>query len=811
MDHLLQDLKYAVRSLVRAPVFTLVAAFALAIGIGANTAIFSAVNALLLQPLPFGRPAELVYVGDGRGPGAEREEALSIPDIADLRKESHTLAAVGAWGGGGVTLSGDGDAEIIQTASVSAGLFPMLGIKPQLGRPLEPGDEGPKAAPVVLVSAELWKRRFSKDPALIGKVIVLDGKQTTVVGVMAPGLRFPLDDDKTQLWIPLGQGSIDHDLYEVRGAHFLNAIGRLAPGVSVQQAQAEATAISTRLAERFPNSNQGRTLRIAPLADELSKELRPALLLLLGAVGFVLLIACGNVANLLLARASARQRELAVRAALGASRARVVRQLLTESALLGLLGGALGLALAVWGLDLVRLLAPPTLQRLREVRLDGLALGFTGAVSLLTALVFGLVPALLVSRPDLQQMLQQSSGRGSAGGHHRLRGALVVVEVALSLLLLVGAGLLGRSFASVSHVDPGFRSEGVITAALVLPKERYGGKEKAKLKAAFLDQLVARLATAPGVKVASTVIPLPFSGSNISLSFTRSDRPPLPPGKTQDAAFFSVSPGYFNALQIPLKRGRLIAASDLGSEAKVAVISESLAARYFPGEDPLGKRVVVGGAGSSEREVIGIVGNVRAVSLERDTTPQLYVPSHDSPWDFVQVAIKADGNAANVIASLRREVKALDSGLALDDIKPLEELLGDRLAARRFNLTLLFAFAAAALVLAGVGLYGVMSYSVTQRTREIGIRMALGAERAQVLRLVLGQGLKLSALGIVLGGAASLLLARLIAGMVYGVSPSDPLTYAVIAVLVGAVALLATWLPARRATRVPPAIALGAE
>ena len=808
MDTFLQDARFAVRSLLRTPSFTAVAVLALALGIGANTAIFTAVNALLLQPLPFKDPDSLIWIADSRRGTEKGAEAFSVADVADFQQQAKSLSGLAGWDSTTTTLTGDGDAEVLQAITASTSLFRVLGVSPVLGRDFTADDEGPRAGRVAILSHAAWVKRFAGDKTIIGRSLTLDGRPATVVGVLPPGFRFPLDSVKVEVYTPLGQTGVAVEIWAQRGAHFMSAVGRLAPGVSLAQAEADLGGISRSLAERYPDTNATRMVRLAPLARELSGDVRPALLVLLAAVGFVLLIACGNVANLLLARATGRQRELAVRAALGASRLRVVRQLLTESLLLGLVGGGCGLLLALWGTDLLRSLAPQSLSRLRTISVDGLVLAFTAGVSILTAVLFGLVPALVVSRPDLHETLKSAGGRGSSSsGHHRLRSALIVIEIALSLTLLVGAGLLGRSFQRLLHVDPGFRTEGVLSANLDLPRERY---PTAVERTALLTRLVAAMRGHAGVIEVATAGPLPLTGNNVMLSMQIPGRP-RSPGEDVTAEVYAASDGFFATLGIPLLRGRLVTAAEVAAKANLCVVSEELARRYFPGEEAIGKTLRIGGDRGVAREIVGIVGDVRHRSLERPALPSLFIATQDAMFGPADISIKAKGSLTPIANALRSEVRALDPGLALDDVRPYAEVLANTLAARRFNLTLLGIFAAVALALAAVGIYGVMSYSVSQRTREMGIRMALGAARGDVLHLVLVQGMRLTALGVVSGLAAALALTRLLSQMIYGVTASDPITYAVLALVVLGVALLASWLPARRATRVPPAVALGAE
>ena len=795
MDTLLQDLRYGLRSLRHNAAFSLAAVIALALGIGANTAIFSAIDAALLKPLPFPDSARLQSVSFEPRISFNKLHQISRPDVSDLQRDARTFSLAGAVSSGS-TLSGDGEALHVPSEGVSANLFEVLGIQPLLGRGFEKGEEGPTGAPAVILSHRLWQSRFGGSGKTLGRSVVLDGKPATVVGILPPRARFPLDGDEPGLYYPLGHGGIDSMLYDNRQGEFLTVVARLNAGATPQQAQVEASALQGQLLAADAKKPRDSLLTLTPLAARLNEAIRPALLLLFGAVGLVLLIACANVANLLLARATSRQRELAVRLAMGATRARIVRQLCTESLLLSLAGGALGLGLAVWGVDALSAAAPASLGRVRDLSLDGTVLGFTLFASVATALLFGLGPALLVSgSPQLHEALQ-AGARGTRGAHRRLRSALVVAEIALAVALLAGASLLGRTFWVLSRLDPGFRPAGLVLGSLVLPPERYGETQPRLRLARELEQGLSGLSIVKGV---ATGMPLPMSGGNIILPL-EAEGTPL--DEREAVRFHAAGLGFFQALGIPLLRGR---AFDAAEEEKggVAILDEAAAKKYFPGVDPLGRRVRFD---EKWLTVVGLVGNVRATALDEEAGPQLYVPLPESPWPYLTIAVR--GDAGQVSQAMRAELKRIDPGLAFSKLLPYGELLGTSLAERRFGMLALLIFAGLALGLAGVGIYGVMSYTVAQRTQELGIRMALGAQPRDLLGMVLGEGLRLTLFGLAAGGAGAALLVRAIASRVYGVSLTDPRTYAALALAVTGLALLACWLPARRATRVAPAEAL---
>ena len=803
MRTLLQDARFGVRVLWKRPGFTAVALAVLALGVGANTAIFSVVNAVLLRPLPY-PGSERIVAFDGVNPArGVKQSNMSAPDFADWKAQAHSFEALSIYTEGGSNLTGGGEPERVTAGWVGTDFFRAMGVGAALGRALLPEDENPGAANVVVISHGLWQRHFGADPAAVGRKVELGGRSREVVGVMPPGFDFPR---RAEVWGPLQLEAAK----EPRDNRSYSVLGRLREGASLAQAQAELDTITARLSESYPVTNAGWGVALAPLKDALVGETRAALFLLLAAVALVLLIACANVANLLLARAAGRRREVALRLALGAGRWRVARQMLTESLMLALAGGALGAGLSVWLTDLLVALAPANTPRLAEASLDARVLLFATAATLLTGLAFGLVPALQASKADLGESLKEG-GRGSSGGRSRVRSALVVAEVALSLLLLAGAGLLVKSFARLQAVSPGFDSGGVLTARVSLPGARY--KEPAQ-KAEFFKALTERLAALPGVEAAGATISLPLGGSNLSVwrGLIPEGRPATPEA-SEAAAYAVVTPGYFRTMRVPLRSGRVFDERDDANAPKVLVINETLARKVFPGQDAVGRHIHIWRDEEFPRRVVGVVGDTKHASLDEDDAPQMYVPhAQDAGWGGLSVAVRTRGGDPSALTpALREEVRALDRQLPVYDVKTAGKVLADSTAYRRVTMFLMAGFAAAALLLAGVGLYGVLSYAVAQRTHEIGIRMALGAQGRDVLRLVVRQGMLLTLAGLGLGLGAALLLTRLMEGLLYGVSAADPAVYALVSLLLGAVALLACLVPARRATKVDPMVALRYE
>jgi putative ABC transport system permease protein len=809
MGTILQDLRYGVRMLLKSPGFTVVVVLALALGIGANSAIFSVVNAVLLRPLPFGEPDQLMMVWGAAKSNSETRMVLSIPDIKDLREQSQLLEYIAPYNGSGTTLVNGADSERLFGANVTADLFPLLRVQPLMGRAFTREEDVPGGPAVVVISQSLWQRSFGSDPSIIGKEIKLAGKNTTVLGVMPADFRFPMQNQKSEYWQPLSSSPSFIAAKDIRGSRSLRVVARLKPGVTRAQAESELAAIGARLESQYPDTNTGLSFNLRPLHEDIVGSVRPALLVILGAVGFVLLIACANVANLLLARAASRHKEIAIRTALGAGRWRIVRQLLTESVLLSLMGGALGLLLAMWGVDLLIAASPTDLPRVKETGLDTHVLGFTALVSILTGLLFGVAPAWQSSKLDLNESLKEG-GRGSTESlrRNRVRSLLVVSEVALSIVLLIGAGLLIRSFVKLLNTSPGFETRGVLIADIPLSRSRYATEEQ---QAAFTRQVIERARELPGVASAAAMNIVPLSGDGRQSSFTVEGRP-VPPGQEPDGEVTTVTPDYFRTMAIPLRSGRVFTEQDGKDTPPVVIISETLARRNFPGEDPIGKRLVLDDE-KPPSEIIGIVGDVRHEGLEKESYPGYYLSYYQAPERQVNLVVRAVAPAdpSALQMAVRNMIKQIDKDQLIWEMKTMEQMRAESVARRRFNMLLLGIFASLALVLAAVGIYGVMSYSVTQRTHEIGIRIALGAQTRDVIRMVVSQGMTLALIGVGIGLLAAFVVTRIMTSLLFGVSPTDAMTFGAVAVGLSVIALVACLIPARRATRVDPMVALRYE
>ena len=809
MDILWKNLVYSVRVLLKRPSLTAVAILAIGLGIGANSAIFSVVNTVLLQPLPYEQPEQLVMLSaEQRNQALDGRGTFSLPDFLDVQRSSTTLEHVAIHQGAGTIVTEGGDPERVLGAAVSADYFPLLRVKPVLGRVFTRDEDKQGASPVILISYGLWQRRFGGDPGIVGREIDLGGK-TTVIGVLPAGFQFPISDDPQDFWEPILGADFMAKEGRERANRFLSVVGRLKPGVTVEQAKADLDLLSRQIEQQSPESNTNVIFNAVSMHEDVTRDYRPALLIMLGAVGLVLLIACANVANLLLARATARQKEIAIRMALGASRSRIAAQLLTESVLLSVAGGLFGLLLATWGMDLLVAYGPANVPRLRAVSLDRYVLFFTLAVSTLTGIVFGLAPALHASRPDPSNMLKDA-GRGSShSGRNWMRSGLIVSEVALSLMLLAGAGLLINSFWRLLHTDAGFNGKGVLALDIPLNRTKYTTPEQ---RSAAFEQLVARMKTIPGVRDASVVSNVPLTDFDEELSFQVEGREPYKPGEEATSDYTVIGNDYFRTMQINVLRGRVFTSQDTATSPRVIIVSDAFVKRYFPNEEPIGRRIIFDGPNKVPREIVGVVGDVRRNGLDVDVEPEMYVPHIQKPERRLNVVIRTDHEDASQLAPLARaEVKAFDPNQVVWRVQTLQQLFGASVASRRFNMVLLGIFASVALVLAAVGLYGVMSYSVSRRTQEIGIRMALGAKRFDVLRLVVRQGMTMTLIGLVLGLAGAFSLSRVMIGLLHGVSPTDPLTFAGVSIVLLAVALLACLIPARRATRVDPIVALRAE
>jgi putative ABC transport system permease protein len=731
----------------------------------------------------------------------------SYLNFVDWRDQSHVFEQMAAYSQGTAALTGMGAPEQIEGVTVSASIFPMLGVNPILGRTFTSDEEQPGKTHVVVISEGLWRRRFGADPGIIGRAIILGGDSMMVVGVMPQSFKFPVTSDNLEFWTPIDSAT---SYNTERGSNYLSVAARLKPNVTLAEAQSEMEAIAQRLEQQYPSNNTGRGIRLESMYEATVGNVRPALLVLLGAVGCVLLIACANVANLLLARANRRHREIAVRTALGATRGRIARQLLTESVLLAGMGGTLGLLIAAWGMDFLVALIPANLPRANEISLDWRVLLFTFGVSILTGLIFGLAPALVTSKIDLNESLKEGGRTGSEGARrNRVRNLLVVSEIAISLMLLIGAGLLIKSFERLRQVNPGFNPARVVSMSLALPDTKYKTQEQ---QSQFFQQLLARVSQLSGVESAGIIDPLPLSNNMWQNIFTIEGHPPLELGDRLIAGARVTSPEYMRAMQIPLIRGRALTERDNKDAQKVMLINETLARRFFPGEDPLGKRATVSLAPDFTCEIVGIVGDVKYRSLDAEAGPEFYVSYMQAPPVSASLVIRTKTEETNAVIPAIRDVLAqLDPDQPIADVRTMNALIAESTESRRFNMLLLGIFAMMALVLAGVGIYGVMSYSVTQRSHEIGIRIALGAQSRDVFRLVVGHGMTLALIGIVLGVMGALAVTRIMASLLYGVSAIDPVVFACVPLLVAVIALLACYIPARKATKVDPLTALHYE
>ena len=812
METIFQDLRYGFRMLAKKPGFTFVAVVALALGIGANSAIFSVVNSVLLRPLPFKAPDQLMIVWEDSAKYGFPKDTPAPANFIDWRDQNQVFDTLAAVASQTFNLMGTGEPEKIEGQRVSAAFFPMLGVEPILGRSFLAEEDKAGAGRVVIMNYGLWQRRFGSDPDIVGKPVTLNGQPYTVVGVMPKDFRFPdpfqSAGEDNALYVPIAFSSEEAS---TRGGHYLIVYGRAKSGVTVEQAQAEMTTIAARLEQQYPETNMSVGATVVSLHEQLVGDIKPALLILLGAVGFVLLIACANVANLLLARAVARQKEIALRTALGASRARLVGQFLTESVLLAALGGAVGLLLAVFGLKLLATLIPPNLSQAKAISIDASVLGFTFLVSLLTGVIFGLAPALQASRPNLNDALKEG-GKGTSGAARSpLRSLLVVSEVALALVLLVGAGLMINSFFRLRNVDPGFNSANILTMSVVLPRSKYSDHAK---RTAFYNEILQRIQSLPGVESAGVItnLPLSFKGNNAGV--TIEGRPEPPVDQIPIVITRAVSDSYFRTMGIALSKGREFNGQDRPDTPGSIIVSESTARTFWPDEGPLGKRLKLGGYNSDEPwlSVVGVVKDVRQFELNIAPKPQVYFPYTQMPYFAPRdLAIRTSGDPSRLAAAVRNEVWAVDKDQPVSNVSTMEAILAYSVARERFNMLLLAIFAGVALALAAVGIYGVMSYSVTQRTHEIGVRMALGATSRDVLGLVIGQGVKLVSVGVAIGLASAFALTRVMESLLFGVSATDPATFAVISIVLMAVAMFASYIPARRATKVDPMIALRYE
>ncbi|HEX6598287.1 MAG TPA: ABC transporter permease [Gemmatimonadaceae bacterium] len=801
---MLADLKYAWRTIRRSPGFALAVVLTLALGIGANSAIFSVVHGVLLRPLPYGQPNQLVRIY-GRYPEFGRT-GTSLPDFQDWRAQSHSFEQMAARYNAAFVLTGEGEPERVIADRVTANFLTTFGVRPLVGRSFLPEEEQVGGDDrVVILDYGYWQRRFAGDERIVGRQIQLSGQPYQVVGIAPKNFRIERDVD---LYAPARA-----DTTLPRRAEFMDVYARLKPGVSVQQADADVAAVNRHLAEEYPRTNATIRSEVIGLQDDLVSGVRPALLAFMGAVALVLLIACANVANLLLARAATRDREVAVRVALGAGRGRLMRQLLTESVVLALIGGALGLAMATWAVAAVRSTDVQFIPRQAEIAIDGTIVAFTIVLSVVTGLLFGLAPALRLSRGSLHATLREGARGATGGSLARVRGALVLGEVAVALMLLVGAGLLIRSFDKLTKVDLGFDPSNVLTYSVTFPSAKFRDRDQA---GPLYTSLLERARTLPGVQQAALSADLPMDGAGY-LSFDiegRPSRPARPGAAPEDMQPFAVSPDYFATMHIPLKRGRLITAEDRAGATRVAVISEEAVRRFFSdGRDPIGSRITFGNPADSSgwMTIVGVVGNIAQEGVTAKPYAQLYQSIDQSPTRVVHVLLRTDRDPLLLASSVRGTVRSVDPDLLVNDIQTLENRVSQNIARPRLSVLLLGAFSVIALLLAAIGIYGVMAYTVAQRTREIGVRMALGADPHEVKQLVVRQGMRPALVGVVVGLVAAFAATRLIASLLYGVSAVDPVTFVLVPLFLIAVALLATYLPARRATRVPPTVALQTE
>jgi putative ABC transport system permease protein len=815
MGTLLQDMRYGIRMLSKNPGFAIIAVLTLALGIGANTAIFSVVNTELLRPLPFRDSSRLVSVATANSRMHSSNGSVSYPDFVDWRSQNQVFENVAAYTGATFTLTGRENPAHLEGASVSAETFDLLGVSPELGRAFQPGEDEPNHH-VVIISDRLWKQQFGGDPGIVGRTITLDNDGYTVVGVMPANFRFPLQREPEAIWSTLSPLNETTDnsppMVQHRGAHFLTCIARLKPGVTLAQAQAAMDVIASSLSKQYPDTNKYMSVQLSSEQDRLTGSIRPALLVMMIAVGLVLLIACVNVANLLLARATARGREIAIRTAMGAGRIRVVRQLLTESLLLAIVAGIFGAALAFWGSDVLVRLSPENLPRVGEIHIDGWALAFTAALSLLTGILFGLAPALQSTHSNIVEALKEGSLSTTAGrSRHGLRSSLVIVEMALALILLVSAGLLIRSLIRLQDVNPGFDPHNVMTASLDLPDAKYSDPQKAE----FFRELIPQLQAIPGVQSAAAVFPLPMSGDEIRASFQIEGRP-VAKSDEPHTSVRCVTPNYFTTMRIPLLQGREFTERDEASTTPVIIVNQAFAQQFFPGQDAIGKRIQAGisnsGPGTAPmREIVGVVGNVKFQDLITEFSPESYIPYGQLQFGSITIVARSSKDPEGLAKPIASAVQSLDKDLPTYSPKTVEQYLDGTIAVPRFNTFLLAIFAALAMVLTAVGLYGVISYTVAQRTHEIGIRMALGAQPGDMMRLVVGQGMRLALFGVGVGLVAALGLTRFLSSLLFGVSSTDPVSFAAVVAMLFAVVLLACYIPARRAMRVDPMVALRYE
>jgi putative ABC transport system permease protein len=812
MNSFLRDLRYSVRMLIKSPAFTAVALLSIALGVGANTTVFSVINTVLLRSVPYKEPDTLVLLwGDSAAvTNLKNHSQVSATDVADYRSQNNVFEDVATYAGWNPIMTGDGEAERIPAIQVGDGFFKVMKGQPLLGRVFTPEEQVDGKDFVIVLGYGLWQRRFGGDTNIVGKTVELNGRSYSIVGVMGPDfhpLPSTLVSPEGQFYRPVAEKYED----SARDERHLRAIARLKPGATVQQARSEVRVIAQRLAQQHPETNKDQGAYVVSITDEIIGGIRPTLLMIFGAVIFVLLVACANVANLLLARATVRFREITIRSAIGAARSQLVRQLLTESLVLALLGGGLGLLLAIWGTGLVESAGSKINPMFHDIHVDMRCLAFTFGISIITGLIFGLAPALQVSRPNLAEALKESGrGSGPSASRNRLRSVLVIAEIAMTLVLLVCAGLLIRTVMRLRNVDTGFNAQKILAMNIGLPGIKYPKPEN---QISFYKQVTERIAALPGVKAVGTTSVLPLSDNFDGRGLLVEDHP-KPRGEEITVDLYIASSGYLQAMEIPLVKGRVITEQDTAGSAMIALINSTMAAQLWPNEDPLGKRISFSGTENKPRPwrtVVGVVSDVSQYGLDKKPPMQIYVPHAQFPTGFSSIVVKTNGEPTAMIAAVRREIQAVDKDQAVSNVTTLEQLMGDSILIRRFFMILLVVFAVLALTLASVGIYGVMSYVASQRTHEIGIRMALGAQASDVLKLIIGNGMVLALIGVTAGLAGSFALTRLMAGLLFGVTATDAFTFVTVSVGLIAVALLACYIPARRATKVNPLVALRYE
>ena len=800
METLIKDLRYGIRSFLKRPGFLLIAVSTLALGIGGTTAMFTVVNSLLLRPLQFPEADRIVLVQGVNPRQGINQSNMSVPDIVDWQQQSQSFEQIAGYSSGSLFLGIGEENERVRGSAVSGEFFPLFKTNPIAGRTLQPEDAQPGHDSVIVISHALWQRRFGGAADVVNRQITVAGETVTIVGIMPAGFTYP---DDSEVWVPF----IFDAAKEPRDNRFVSVVTRLKPGVTIVQAQTEMDTINERLSANYTVTNTGWGVRLTDLRESLVGDVKTSLVILLSAVAFVLLIACANVANLLLARAAYRQKEIALRTALGASRLRIIRQLLTESVLLSLVSGVGGLAISVWLLKLLIAISPANTPRVEEIRIDLRVFAFTAGVTVLAGLLFGLFPALQTSRPNLNETLKDSGQRGGdSGGRNRAGGLLIVSEIALSFVLLVAAGLLIKSFLHLRKIDPGFNAENVLTLRLSLPPGKY---KQGEPRAQIFQQLIERVKTTPGVQSAAAILSLPLGGDtfNVGRGVIREGRP-MTPEEQISPQHLPITPDYFQTLQIPLKAGRTFSDHDNLQATKVVIISEKLARQLWPGENPIGRRFTIWRDEKFPREVVGVVGDTKS-SLDKDAGLQMYVPyAQDPTWGSLSLVVRANSDATTLAAAVRESIRNVDKGVPTYNLKTMNEVVSNSAAPRRVPMLLLSVFAGVAMLLAMLGIYGVTSYYVTQRTHEIGVRMALGAQIVDVLKLVLRRALVLALIGIGIGTAGAVAVTRYLTSLLFGVKPIDIVTFAVVAVMLALVVFVACLIPARRAAKIDPLEAL---